>query len=642
MRKMLWLFGLSLTLIASTITYSGSAAFAVGDTSNLYSLGAQGDVSCPAPNTCTAIEGAGEFSIVAWEGSGDIWSTGTEIDFTGDPENAKILKDNDIRFIFPVALSCMSVGNCTGFIQGLGDITAKEVWKNADKRIKVDSRDTLKPYKAIFFSISQIDSKWQTPVHIEKLVFKQNTQPAFLNRHATIFCESQGNCVVAGNSGGPSHKRVNDYVGFVVLAGEGGLDTKPFFITQKNGIWGAPEFPMDKKFENLGASFYTLKCTSITNCVSQGIYVPTKEFSEKLKKLNNFKPSAKYPVPLGFTLELVNGKWAEPKPNLAGIFRKGPFPPGDVKVYTRFPVYNNIWNSTTNMMPCIEKLNCRIGKIVALGEVQAAGIGDPSWPVKCPRSVDTAKIPGLKVFGFKLNGEGLYSRLADGTSSPTKQADNLIGCYAQLSEFIPDSKDANFYHIGTINRDATGYYWQNASGSRLRLTLSGTILTSDKSNAKENQGQQFILMTEPETPDADQQIQSPAADQQIQPAGIGDMSWAVKCPAVIDTVKTAQIKISGFKFDGTGQTFTRLADGTSTPSKQPENLTGCYANLYDFNANPKTTNAWQIGSINRDASGYYWMNASGVRWGLTVSGSVLITDKANPYFSTGRQFVTFG
>ena len=109
MRKNFWQLGLSLTLIASTITFSASSASAVGDTSDLYSLGAQGDVSCPAPNTCTAIEGGEAFSIVAWEGSGDIWSTGTEIDFTGDPENAKILKDNDIRYVSPVALTCMSI-----------------------------------------------------------------------------------------------------------------------------------------------------------------------------------------------------------------------------------------------------------------------------------------------------------------------------------------------------------------------------------------------------------------------------------------------------------------------------------------------------------------------------------------------------
>jgi hypothetical protein len=293
---------------------------------------------------------------------------------------------------------------------------------------------------------------------------------------------------------------------------------------------------------------------------------------------------------------------------------------------------------------------------------QAAGVGDRKWPVKCPAFIDepyrfgAPKIPGLydgpqpKVFGFKFNGDATYTRLADGAYSPSKQADDLVGCYAQLSEFIPNSNGANFYHIGTINRTAMGYYWENADGNRLLLSLSGTTLTADKRNAVDDRGQRFILITEPETPEADQMIQTPEADQmiqtptasqQIQPAGIGDASWTVKCPAVVDTVKTTQIKISGFKFDGTGQTFTRLADGTSTPSKQPENLTGCYANLYDFNADPKTTNAWQIGSINRDASGYYWMNAAGVRWGLTVSGSILITDKNSPYFDKGRQFITY-
>jgi hypothetical protein len=134
---------------------------------------------------------------------------------------------------------------------------------------------------------------------------------------------------------------------------------------------------------------------------------------------------------------------------------------------------------------------------------------------------------------------------------------------------------------------------------------------------------------------------SPATFWQIQSAGIGDSSWTVKCPAVLDSVKSPQLKVMGFKFDGTGQTFTRLADGTSSPSTKPDNLIGCYANLADFNSNPKDTSGWQIGSINRDASGFYWENAAGVRWGLKISGSTLITDKDNPYYDKGRQFITY-
>lgn len=134
---------------------------------------------------------------------------------------------------------------------------------------------------------------------------------------------------------------------------------------------------------------------------------------------------------------------------------------------------------------------------------QAAGVGNRTWPVKCPAFIDEPyriglpKIPGLyegpqlKVSGFEFDGE-TFTRLEDGTFNPTTQPDNLVGCYAILDWFIPNPKDANFYHIGTINRTAAGYYWENASGSRLRLTLSGTILTPDKGNEKEAWGKQFI------------------------------------------------------------------------------------------------------------------------------------------------------
>jgi hypothetical protein len=97
----------------------------------------------------------------------------------------------------------------------------------------------------------------------------------------------------------------------------------------------------------------------------------------------------------------------------------------------------------------------------------------------------------------------------------------------------------------------------------------------------------------------------------------------------------------GFKFDGTGDVFTRLADGTSNVSKEPSNIVGCYVVLNWFLPNPKNANGFHIGTISRDESGYYWENASGVRWGLTLSGSILTTDKDNPYYATGRQFITF-
>ena len=71
----------------------------------------------------------------------------------------------------------------------------------------------------------------------------------------------------------------------------------------------------------------------------------------------------------------------------------------------------------------------------------------------------------------------------------------------------------------------------------------------------------------------------------------------------------------------------------------PGNLLGCYADIPSLNGSQ--ANAWHIGTINRDANGYYWLNAAGVRWGLTLAGTILITDKANPYYATGHQFITY-
>jgi hypothetical protein len=126
----------------------------------------------------------------------------------------------------------------------------------------------------------------------------------------------------------------------------------------------------------------------------------------------------------------------------------------------------------------------------------------------------------------------------------------------------------------------------------------------------------------------------------LQAAGAGDAKWPAKCPAVTDTVGGALPKISGYKFDGAGgENYMRLTDGGSTAVTSAGNLLGCYADIPSLNG--AQGNAWHIGTINRDASGLYWLNAAGVRWGLTLEGTILVTDKGNPYYSTGHQFITY-
>ena len=133
---------------------------------------------------------------------------------------------------------------------------------------------------------------------------------------------------------------------------------------------------------------------------------------------------------------------------------------------------------------------------------------------------------------------------------------------------------------------------------------------------------------------------APTRSSVIQAAGVGDAKWPAKCPAVMDTVGGSQPKISGYKFDGSGgENYMRLVDGGSTAVTSPGNLLGCYADIPSLSG--AQGNAWHIGTINRDASGYYWQNAAGARWGLTLSGTILITDKGNPYYDKGHQFITY-
>ena len=112
--------------------------------------------------------------------------------------------------------------------------------------------------------------------------------------------------------------------------------------------------------------------------------------------------------------------------------------------------------------------------------------------------------------------------------------------------------------------------------------------------------------------------------------------WQVQCPPVMDTTNSPAIQVQGFTFDATGQRFTRIANSAPNGSPQPGSLVACYENLVGI-VGPSP--GWQIGTINRNADGYYWVNGAGIRWGLTLFGKILTTDSTNPYVDSGHQFI---
>jgi hypothetical protein len=125
---------------------------------------------------------------------------------------------------------------------------------------------------------------------------------------------------------------------------------------------------------------------------------------------------------------------------------------------------------------------------------------------------------------------------------------------------------------------------------------------------------------------------APVTDPSARKSG----EWPGDCPDVVNTAKKSEPLVLGFYYDGTRQNFVRIADGTTSAVTSPASLVGCYADLTTL-ASPEG-NTWSIGTINHDKTGYYWLNAYGVRWGLTLSGSTMITAKDAPYYSDGHLF----
>jgi hypothetical protein len=119
-------------------------------------------------------------------------------------------------------------------------------------------------------------------------------------------------------------------------------------------------------------------------------------------------------------------------------------------------------------------------KLVDAGIIQTAGIGDSSWQTKCPIVMDRQKTTQPQVTSIHFNNDGgTFYRLKDNSSSAVTTGSNLIGCYADLNAL---KSGGGFQSIGSINRDATGYFWQNGGGDtvggRIRLTLNGSVLTA--------------------------------------------------------------------------------------------------------------------------------------------------------------------
>lgn len=116
-------------------------------------------------------------------------------------------------------------------------------------------------------------------------------------------------------------------------------------------------------------------------------------------------------------------------------------------------------------------------------------------------------------------------------------------------------------------------------------------------------------------------------------------NWQFTCPKILDLqpqLPTPQVTF--FTFSGTSQIFSRLTDGSQDLIKSPSSIIGCYA---DFAGIEMGMNGYHLGSINRDSNGYYWINAAGLSWRLTLdaSGEFLTTDESNPYFSSGNKFI---
>jgi M6 family metalloprotease-like protein len=117
-------------------------------------------------------------------------------------------------------------------------------------------------------------------------------------------------------------------------------------------------------------------------------------------------------------------------------------------------------------------------------------------------------------------------------------------------------------------------------------------------------------------------------------------NWLASCPEVIDATPNIETKKTKFlRFLNTGQEFTLLATNSVEPVTEPQSIIGCYVDE-DSVSQSDLSPAWQIGALNRDVNGYYFKNAAGITWRLTLNadGQTFETLPGSLYFKAGQGF----
>lgn len=115
--------------------------------------------------------------------------------------------------------------------------------------------------------------------------------------------------------------------------------------------------------------------------------------------------------------------------------------------------------------------------------------------------------------------------------------------------------------------------------------------------------------------------------------------WLASCPEVIDVTPEIPTPKTIFLLSPSGQQFQLLAKNSLDFVTDPQSIIGCYV-VVDQVTNPNTSPDWQIGALNRDLIGYYFINAANTTWRLTLNKDTLNLETApgSAYYSEGAAF----
>ena len=116
-------------------------------------------------------------------------------------------------------------------------------------------------------------------------------------------------------------------------------------------------------------------------------------------------------------------------------------------------------------------------------------------------------------------------------------------------------------------------------------------------------------------------------------------NWLASCPEVIDSTPELPTPKTILLGSPSGTVFKLLTKDSVDFVTVPQSIIGCYV-IEELVTDQNQSPGWQIGSLSRDSKGYFFKNAAGTTWRMSLNEEnyILETEPGSVYYKVGAGF----